>query len=193
LLRSDPERIAYKAYMGAYPRCKSARSAESSAHKLLRKAEIVAYIDKLDAKTYNSMEITADRVNLEKARLAFFDPRKLFHPSGAMKKIHELDDDTAAAISGFEVEIKKGGKEGDENVVSLVAKIKHERKGPILDQISKQLGMYEKDNEQKTQHPMGVPAEQLLAELKKHGKVMIVGPKQEALPAPGEGEDGSKD
>jgi len=35
-------------------------------------------------------------------RIARADPRKFFHADGAPKKVHELGDDEAAALSGFE-------------------------------------------------------------------------------------------
>jgi phage terminase small subunit len=47
--------------------------------------------------------ITADRVLAEIAKLAFFDPRKFFDADGAPIPIHELDDDTAAALAGMNV------------------------------------------------------------------------------------------
>ena len=35
-------------------------------------------------------------------KIARADPRKFFHADGAPKKVHELGDDEAAALSGFE-------------------------------------------------------------------------------------------
>jgi len=44
----------------------------------------------------------ADWVVAQLVRIARADPRKFFHPDGAPKKVHELGDDEAAALSGFE-------------------------------------------------------------------------------------------
>ena len=52
--------------------------------------------------------ITRERLIREMARLAFSDPRKMFRPDGTMVPIHELDDDTAATIAGFEVKTVEG-------------------------------------------------------------------------------------
>ena len=49
-------------------------------------------------------QVTADRVIAELAKLAFLDIRKAFDEEGKLKPIHEIDDDTAAAIAGLEVE-----------------------------------------------------------------------------------------
>ena len=93
-----------------------------------------------------SDEVCIGDINLEKARIAFFDPRKLNHPDGIPKKLHELDADTAAALESFDIEIKTD-KEG--SIVSSIVKPRAAKKAPILDQLSKQRGMYEKDNDQK--------------------------------------------
>ena len=69
-----------------------------------------------------STEITADRVLKEIARPAFLDIRKAFNADGSLKPIHDLDDDTAAAIAGLEVSEIRG-----EDGVSTVLK-----KNPIV-------------------------------------------------------------
>ena len=48
------------------------------------------------------MGITTERVLVEYARIAFFDPRKLYKDDGTPKAITELDTDTAAAIAGVD-------------------------------------------------------------------------------------------
>jgi len=170
LLTADPDRIAWKAYKGAYPKCKSDKAALSAAARLLRNVNIATILQQFDTKAYQTFDVTRERITQEKARLAFFDVRKLYHPTGELKKIHELDDDTAAAIEGFEVDIKKG-KPGDKDIVTLVAKIKSAKKGPILDQLSKQLGMYAIDNLQKTDLGLGdTTAEELLSAVIKNRK-----------------------
>jgi len=47
--------------------------------------------------------LVVDDVLREVRRIAMSDPRKLFHADGTLKKITELDDDTAAALSSIEV------------------------------------------------------------------------------------------
>jgi phage terminase small subunit len=47
------------------------------------------------------LDLSADRVLQEIAKIAFFDHRKLFNQDGSLKNINELDAD--AAISGFEI------------------------------------------------------------------------------------------
>lgn len=78
-------------------------SAAANGHRLLKNAEIVAAIAAGQQKTLAKLELTAERVLLEVARLAYFDVRKLLHSNGSPKDISDLDDDTAACIGGLDV------------------------------------------------------------------------------------------
>lgn len=69
--------------------------------------------------------------------MAFCDPRKLVGEDGRMKQLHELDDDTAAAIASVEVD-------NDGNI-----KYKFWDKNSAIDKAAKVQGLYEKDNDQK--------------------------------------------
>ena len=51
-------------------------------------------------------------------RCAFFDPRKMFDALGNPKEIPELDDDSAAAIAGFEFAEEYIGKKDSENKIA---------------------------------------------------------------------------
>lgn len=82
----------------------SAKTAERIGHQLLKETPVVADaiqagMDKRSAAT----NITAERVLAEIAKLAFFDPRKMFDDDGAPIHVSKLDDDTAAAIAGLDV------------------------------------------------------------------------------------------
>lgn len=94
------------------------------------------------------MELTEERVLREIARLAFFDPRKLFAADGRPLGITELDDDTAAAISGVEVLESYDGSGPGRVLVGIVKKYKVADKNAALDKAAKILGQYKKDNEQ---------------------------------------------
>lgn len=96
-----------------------------------------------------AMELTQARVQREIARIAFFDPRKMFHADGRPKDVTELDDDTAACIVGLDVLEEWEGTGEDRVLVGHVKKYKIANKNAALDQASKILGMYEKDNDQK--------------------------------------------
>lgn len=95
-----------------------------------------------------AMELTKERVQREIARIAFFDARKMFDKDGNPLAITELDDDTAACIVGLDVLEEWVGSGEDRVLIGHVKKYKIANKNVALDQASKILGMYEKDNEQ---------------------------------------------
>jgi len=130
----------------------SEKSAHVTASRLLSDAKVSERIheltQQLHAKLEKKTEITRERVLQEYAKLAFFDPRKLFDENGNPKKITELDDDTAAAIAGLEVNSQlalvevEGEKPETRDVLSTVRKYKIVDKKAALDSIAKHLGMF---------------------------------------------------
>jgi len=84
-----------------------------------------------------ALELSTERTIKEVSRLAFCDPRKLVGENGKLKQLHEIDDDTAAAIASVEVD-KDGG-----------IKYKFWDKNSAIEKAAKVQGLYEKDNEQK--------------------------------------------
>ena len=116
----------------------SAKTAYAIGDKLLKKAEIQDALKVAMAKRESRTLITQDRVLQELARLAFFDPRKMFHEDGSPKAIHELDDDTAAAVSGLDV-VNIGNSEVG---IGQVLKYKVADKGAALTNAMRHLGMF---------------------------------------------------
>lgn len=111
-------------------------------------AEKQVVIAKRQDERLEAMELTKERIAREIARVAFFDPRKMFHADGRPKEITELDDDTAAAIVGIDV-LEEWEGTGEKRVLrGYVKKYKVANKNVAHDQAAKILGMYEKDNEQ---------------------------------------------
>lgn len=102
-------------------------------------------------------QVTVDRVVSELSKLAFLDIRKAFDEEGNLKPIHELDDDTAAAIAGLEVEVRRVTGEADEELegqphggalkrqhgaTARLHKIKLSDKKGALDSLARYLGIF---------------------------------------------------
>lgn len=121
----------------------SEKTARQIAAVNLTKDYIVAAINDARKERERRTEVTSDRVLLEAARLALFDPRKLFDEEGNPRPIHKLDDDTAAAIAGVEV-VQIGGDEGP----AIIKKYKIADKNSALEKLFKHHGLYEKDHKQ---------------------------------------------
>lgn len=80
------------------------KGAAAQGIRLYNHDKVQALIAERTAKTISDLQITTERILKERARLAFFNPKKLRGPDGRPLAIHELDDDTAAAIAGIEMD-----------------------------------------------------------------------------------------
>ena len=139
---------ATRAYMAANQGVKRT-TAGAEGHKLLKNPEIAAVIAQQREHTAARMELTVERVMLETARIAFFDPRKLFDADGAPIPVDKLDDHTAAAVAGLEVLEQHEGSGDERHLVGHLKKYKIADKNAALERAAKLLGMFEKDNRQK--------------------------------------------
>lgn len=128
-----------------------------NAHALLENSKVAARVAGLKERQLKRHDISIDRVLTELGRLAFLDIRRAFDEVGNLKPIHELDDDTAAAISGLEVEVRRVPGEADEEMegqphggslrrqhgtAARLHKIKLSDKKGALDSLAKHLGMF---------------------------------------------------
>lgn len=119
-----------------------------NASRLMADSNVSARVRELTDKSAIRAELTAERVLREVSRLAFFDIRKIFNEDGTLKKIWELDDDTAAGIAGIEA-IDIGG----EGQLMISKKFKVADKNAALEKLCKHLGLYAP---QKVEHSGGV-------------------------------------
>lgn len=121
------------------------QNAVVASHLSHKQSEIAARQDERLAK----MELTEARIEREIARIAFFDPRKMFAPDGRPLAITELDDDTAAVISGLEVLEEWEGRGEDRKLVGIVKKYKISDKNSALERAAKIRAMFGEDNRQR--------------------------------------------
>lgn len=130
----------------------SAATAGQLGHRLLKNVEISTAIEQAQdqqiAQVQAETGITLERTLREIARGAFHDPRKFFDSKGNLLNIPDLDEDTAAALAGFDVTEEFDGSGKDRKLIGYTKKVKlGDRKG-YLDMLMKHLGGYKKDNEQ---------------------------------------------
>lgn len=120
----------------------SEKTAYSIGEENLRKPEIADAIQQAMSARANKLEITAERVLKEIARLAFFDPRKFFHADGTPIPIHDLDDDTAAALAGIDVLEEFKGSGRDRVFIGYTKKFKLTDKRASLELLGKHLKLF---------------------------------------------------
>lgn len=116
----------------------SKKTARSIGQENLTKPAIVARVAELQQVRMARVHIDQDRVLQEYARLGTYDIRKLYDEKGRLKNVHELDDDTAAAISAIDVTAVKD-QDGD---YETIKKYKLADKKGALDSVAKHLGMF---------------------------------------------------
>jgi phage terminase small subunit len=110
--------------------------------RLLTDANVKAQIQEANAKINAKLEVTVENVRRELARLAFFDPRQFLNPDGSAKLITDLDDDTAAALAGFETAELFTGSGEDRALAGYVKKFKLADKGMNLERLGRHLKMF---------------------------------------------------
>ena len=118
----------------------SAKTAKTIGPRLLENVGVQEAITAGRMKTAERLELTREAVIRQYQRIGFSDPRKMFDANGQLKPITELDDDTAAAIQAFDVEMKATINEDGEPVSLPVAKIKIADRKTALDSIMKAQG-----------------------------------------------------
>lgn len=137
LANSANATLAYKA---AYDPYMSDSVAAACGIRLLRNAKVRQYISERQEQLKDKLHITQEMVLAEYAKIGFFDIRKVYDESGALKNIQDLDDQTAGAIAGVESYEEKV-RAGEETIVTgLNKKLKIWDKRAALDSICKVLG-----------------------------------------------------
>ena len=125
----------------------SEKSAEYLGYQLLQKPPVRDAIAAKLGKVCGKLEISAQRVLEELAKLAFYDPGDFFETDGSLKGIKELDADTRRAIAGLEVtELFEGKDVADgpqqKTVYGLLKKIKLTDKRAALELLGKYLKLF---------------------------------------------------
>lgn len=121
----------------------SESNAAVQASKWLRNPKIAAAIQAGMDKRAKKLDISAERVLQEIAKMAFVDARKFFNADGTIKPVTELDDDTAAALQGFDVEkLYQHFAKGAAQETGTVSKIKIADKTKSLELLGRHLKLF---------------------------------------------------
>lgn len=121
----------------------SEKTAAVAASKLLRKVKVAQELGNLRKKLCDKLEVSAEKVLQGIAELAFFDMRKFFTAAGNLIPIHDLDDQTARALKGCDVEklFKHFGK-GQAEESGTITKIRVADRLEALELLGRHLKMF---------------------------------------------------
>jgi len=115
-----------------------AASAAGTGSRLLKNVKVAAAIAAGQARLANKLEITAERVLRELARLAYYDPGKLYDADGMRLPVHRLDEDTRRAVVSVEDETIGAPGPG----MKRSQKIRMAEKGANLERLGKHLRLF---------------------------------------------------
>ena len=118
------------------------KGAPAQAVRLLTNVNVKAAIEAKNSKRLEDLGISAEAVLKGLARLAYFDPRKFFNADGSLKSVTELDDDTAQALAGIEVEELFAGRGDNRKNIGRLTKIKLPDRGINLERLGKHLNLF---------------------------------------------------
>ena len=138
------------AYRVAYPKSLKwkEKSVWEAASALSSNIKVSSRVKELREKAAARVEFTAADVLRQVWSMASFDVRKLYKADGSPIPIHELDDMTAAAIQGVDIEEEYTGKGEDRVFIGYTKKYKVADKNSAAEKLMKHLGLYELDNKQ---------------------------------------------
>jgi phage terminase small subunit len=153
------------------------KSAHVWATRTLRKPEIRAAVDAWTKSQCAKLEITAELVLQETAKLATYDPGKLYDGEGNRIPVHKLDDHTRAAVCSIEDDTQETPAEKDAEghivkaaIVTRKQKIRMADKGPHLERLGKHLKLFGGDSFGATvETPGGLPPDSTI-------KIVLVRP-----------------
>ena len=128
----------------------SQKSAYSQGQRLLKHVEIQQLLRNRQNEIAQKFELTTESVIAELAKIVHCDPRRLFDAKGALLPLKDWPDEVAGAVASLEVEELFVGR-GDEKVsIGATKKLKFWDKNSAIEKAMKHLGLFERDNEQKT-------------------------------------------
>lgn len=137
----DEYLISFNATDAAIKAGYSKKTSYSIGQENLKKPEILAVLSKRKETLSNKLQITQEMVLEGYRKLAFYDARKFYDTDGNLISIPDLDDETAFALTGFEVMEEKGGDgKGNQVLLGYTKKIKMSDRRGAMDSICKVLG-----------------------------------------------------
>lgn len=121
----------------------SEKTARSQGSRLLTLVDIQAAIGAKAEAVLTKLDYGVERTLNEVARIAFFDPAKVFETDGSVKRIQDMDEDSRAAIAGMEVsDIWDAGDDEQRSIIGNLKKIKIADKGAALDKLMRYHALY---------------------------------------------------
>jgi phage terminase small subunit len=121
----------------------SEATAYSQGQRLLKNVEIANMIDEAMKERETRTQVTADMVIAELAKIGFHNVQDFVNGGNSILELKHLDANKTAAVSAVKTTLKADG--------DLVSEVKFHDKVAALEKLGKHLGIFERDNKQKTE------------------------------------------
>ena len=138
---------ATEAYRAAYDcgRMKP-ETVNRAAKQLLDNSKITTRIKELQAQYIRQNDLSPDKVLKEWAAIGFSDIRQLLNENGGLLPVSQWPDSVSAAVAA--VKIRQEPTQGDDPPADII-ELKLWPKTNALDALSKNLGLFKEDNDQR--------------------------------------------
>lgn len=125
-----------------------AKNLTASGKRFIARPEIQAALDERRKELAQQYEVSPERIIGELSKIAFFNPKTVLNKAGRItpEELNEIDSHEFAAVKEI-----KPTKDGD-----LI--LKFHSKSTAIDMLARNLGMFERDNQQKAGRINIVPA-----------------------------------
>jgi len=120
----------------------SEKTANVTASKMLIIPNIQERIKELQQERQQRTQITADMVIAELAKVAFHNVQDFVNGGNSILELKHLESEKVASVSAVKTTIKADG--------DIVSEIKFHDKIAALEKLGRHLGVFEKDNKQKS-------------------------------------------
>lgn len=142
----DEYLISLNATQAAIKAGYSKKTAKELGYKLVNKSSLAKYINERQELMQKKTDITQDKVLKEYAKIAFFDIRNLYTEDNTLKKIKDIDENSAGALAS--VESYEHHIDGE--VIGVTQKAKLHSKIAALDSLCRVLGFNSPDKHEVT-------------------------------------------
>ena len=107
--------------------------------RLMKKKHILDAINKEIAAKGIFIKPSVERILTELMRIAFFDPKELFHDDGTPKDLTEISEDARRCIAGIDLSLESRGKDEEP---AVIRKYKIVDKHKALENLGRHLAMF---------------------------------------------------
>jgi len=129
----------------------SKKTASSQGERLLRNVEISKRIEELKTEQQDRLQVKADDVIKEMARIALLDVADVIDDDGCLMSIKDIPIDSRKAIASIEVTEEYEGTGKNRKLNGYINKVRFWDKNKALDNLGKHFGIYEVHEKQKAQ------------------------------------------